>query len=239
LILAKNITLCQARAGEEACFFARKEVEDMSSTRTWEKLFREKPVSHEEWVSLVRERAQRLKPHLDRFTLNELGNVYCINGERLQEDTLTRDNPTVMSKEGHTLKTRGIFGIQPHDSIQTFPGTGFQPWPGGRRVPDGQKKLWGLIRTGSWVVVTITFIGVPGYKDRGREQAMQVTIEETALESLIEKTSVPPREIWDGLGEAVQNWKAHREQLAHVAAHLAEQINIEDRLLNTFLALNP
>ena len=189
-------------------------------------------LSQEEWVKALETRCWLVKPYLNEFTLDKLGNVKALHSEGFPREINTW-GPAVVSypQNEFDLGTQGIFGIQPWQDIEYFPGTGFQ---GELHRPalDGVVQLWGLTRKAEWLHIEVRFRGVEGYKRRGAEQATQVMISSSRIDEILEKTKTPAEQIWRQLGRFItskqETFEArYRRVLIDTAAIAAEELALE------------
>ena len=71
------------------------------------------------WLALIEERRLSMKPHLNSVTLEELGQIRCLNDEGSSNSRHAEgDGAEITGEEGLSSRTQGIFGIQPSDAIQ-------------------------------------------------------------------------------------------------------------------------
>ncbi len=191
---------------------------------------RKNEIGEEEWIKLIEARRNFIKPHLDRFTLLELGKTKCLrkNYSGFDRDLCTElafDNPEIISDDGElSLKTQGIFNCQSWDNIK-------YDYPPSHRFPGGTMQIWGLARSGDWIIAKIAFTGKAGYKHRVLETAETAEIEKTDLATIISRTGEKPIDIWRTLGNAAEEWKKKSKILYKHALKIYETFEIEDRLL--------
>jgi len=205
----------------------RKE-EGMPSTKRLEVFVRKNQLADEEWFGLIEARRELVKPHLDSFTLPELGALECMRSELSFTHMLRWDVSTSTGDERFSLKTQGIFRMQPWSAVERIPNSGYRPPPGGVNCPDGTMRVWGLTRSGLLVLVTIGFVGENGYKDRGYERARTVEIIEADLSTIAAKTKEKPQRMWEELGKAIKSFAEHRKSLYNQALNLARMVEIEE-----------
>ncbi len=200
-------------------------------TTGMEILGRKQSISEEEWVALIEARRDLIKPHLDKFTLTELRNIQCLRSEVSFSHAVRNDSPKVSGDEEFSLNTQGIFD-NPRSAEIRIPNSGFRPGPHGLATPNGKLQIWGLARSGQWVLVTVNFVGEAGYKDRGYERATEVLIVSTTIETIINQTKENPLEIWKTLGQAIKNFAEHRLALYEATEALAQKIEIEETMMS-------
>ncbi len=205
----------------------RKE-EGMPSTKGLEVFVRRSQLTDEEWFGLIESRRELIKPHLDLFTLPELGALECMRSESSSTHKLRLDVSITTGDEQFSLKTQGIFRIQPWSAIERIPNSDYRPSPGGVNYPDRTMRVWGLTRSGMWVLVTIGFVDEDGYKGRGYERAMTIEIVKADLPTIAAKTKEKPQQMWKELGKAIKSFMEHRESLYNQALNLARMVEIEE-----------
>ena len=196
-----------------------------------EMFVRRKQLTDEEWFSLIENRRELIKPHLDSFTLAELGSLKCLRSAHFSHE-LRLDAPALTGDKQFSLKTEGIFNAQTWSAVEKIPNSGYQPPPGGVNVRDGTMQVWGLTRSGFWILVAINFVGESGYKERGYERAKTVNITEADLPTIVAKTKEKPQQIWEDLGKTIKSWAEHRESLYNQALGFARMIEIEERIFS-------
>jgi len=200
----------------------------MPSTKGLEMLVRKNELAYEEWFGLIETRRELIKPHLGSFTLPELGVLECMRSQISFTHMLRLDISTTTGDERFSLKTQGIFRMQPWSAVDRIPNSGYHAPPGYVKCLDGIMQVWGLTRSGLWVLVTISFVGEDGYKGRGYERAKTVKIIETDLPTIAAKTKEEPRQIWEELGKAVKVFAEHRKLLYSQALNVARMVEVEE-----------
>ena len=203
----------------------------MPSTQGLEMLVRKRSLSKNDWFALVEARRSLIKPHLNTFTLPELGSLECLERESFKHD-LYVDAPKVIGDKRFSLKMQGIFYSQPWSAIERDVKSGYRPGPGGVSVPNGIMQIWGLARSGSWILAEVKFVGSAGYKGRGYERAVSVSVTEMDLPTIISKAKVEPEEVWRGLGKAIEEWFDFRENLRNQAFNILRMVQIEELALS-------
>lgn len=204
----------------------------MPSTKGLEVLVRKDRLTGEEWIGLVEARRELIKPHLDSFTFPELGALECLRSEVNFEHAIQSDGPAVTGDERFSLKTQGIFRVQSWSAMERIPKSGYIAPPGGISCPDGTMRVWGLTRSGLWVLASIGFAGGYGYKGRGYERATTVDIAEADLSTIIAETKEDPQEIWKELGDVIKRLAERRKALYDQAVNLARMVMIEELALS-------
>lgn len=182
------------------------------------------------WYRLIQARRALIKPHLDKFTLPELGSLECLRSEVGFTHHLAMDTPTVAGDKRFSLKTQGIFDRAIH-ADQRIPNSGYQAESGYVSCPDGIMYVWGLTRSSDWLLIKVEFKGEPGYKNRGYERAQTVTIYEETLEAIMAVIKVEPISMWRMLGNKIKEWTEFRERLYHQALDISRIVETEELLL--------
>lgn len=191
----------------------------MPSTQGLAVLVRGTKLGWEDWLNLVKARHNMIKPRLDRFTLPELGDLECLQ-RYVWDHSLREDGPKFPGKEGFSLKTQGVFSVQPYEAEELSPGR--------MLGAKGIKRIWGLLRSGEWVVGKLEYVLEAGHKGQGYERAKVLTIKKTSLEQLIEETKEKPEVIWRKLGLTIKEWEESRKRLYEEALALARIVESEE-----------
>jgi len=198
----------------------------MPSTEGLKLLIRREKLTDKNWISLIVARHALIRSHLKSVTLPELGELKCLKTESFTHP-LKEGGPTVNGYGRFSLETQGIFH-KSWDSIERIKNSGHRPPPGGVHVPDGTMRIWGLTRSGEWIVATVHYVGLEGYKARGFEQATHVEIQEIDVGSLIAVTKEKPQHIWEELGKTIKAWAEWRKILYDDALNLSHMVEIEE-----------
>ncbi len=204
----------------------------MPSTDGLEGFVRKDQLTNEEWLGLIEARRSLIKPHLDTFTLPELGSLQCLRSETSFTHALNLDVSATIGDERFSLKTQGLFYEQPWSAEERIPNSGACRDPGDCPCPDGVKRIWGLTRSGLWVLVTVSFVGEEGYKNRGYEKAYTVEIQEVDLPTIVAITKEKPQKMWLKLGEAIKKWAGFRKGLYDQALGLAQAVEAEELMFS-------
>ena len=200
----------------------------MPSLTALDILVRPEPLNNEQWIDLIEARRRFIKPYLETYTLPELQKLQCVHYEgNLLTELSGRET---VGDDRFSTSTQGIFGIQPWQAQGRIDPSGLQP-TGGEGVPNYTRKVWGLTRANQWVIVTITFNKVRGYKDRGAEKITQVEIIESDLPNIIQVTQTPPLVIWQAMHAIVQTWIRRQEQLHNQLLNMHATMIMENRTL--------
>ncbi|OGZ29780.1 MAG: hypothetical protein A2931_00595 [Candidatus Niyogibacteria bacterium RIFCSPLOWO2_01_FULL_45_48] len=192
-------------------------------------------ITDTEWLVLIEARRKLIKPHLDSFTLPILGSLKCLRNELSFKHEIDCDISVSGGDQRFSLKTQGFFWAQPWSAVERISNSGSCNWPGYVACPDGTMHIWGLTRSGLWVLVTIEFVGESGYKERGYERAKSVKIFEADLRAIIEKTKENPRHMWSHLGAVIKSFAERRKCLYNQALDLARMVEIEELALSIVL----
>lgn len=199
----------------------------MPSTKGLEVFVRKDQFADEEWFGLIEARRELIKPHLDSFTLPELGSLECMWSESRFMHMLRLDVSTSTGDERFSLKTQGIFHVQSWSAVERITNSGYY-LPAGVNYSGGTKRVWGLTRSGLWTLVTIGFVDEVGYKGRGYERARTVEIVEADLPTIATKTKEKPQRMWEELGKVIKDFAEHRKSLYDQALNIARMVEIEE-----------
>lgn len=175
-------------------------------------LLRTDPLGHEEWMQLLESRRLLLKQHLDKFSLERLGEIECLSSES-HYHKINQDHPEVVAEADLDLDTQGIFGRGETTFEQVkVPSAPWSGWGPETETLGGVVNLWGLSRKGEWLVIQVEFKREPGYKNRGNDRAVRVTAKTTTVSELAE-VALSPQYVWDQLGQTVAQWTEQRLRL--------------------------
>jgi len=196
----------------------------MPSTNALGLLVRKKPLSEGEWYELIEHRRQMLLPHLNKFSLAELGQVKwygnSIQGDSLKSLLSGKSDSVVTKLPGtYFLGTRGIF----MPTLEVVGNTSF---------------TWGIAKDGTWLLCEGKFeIGTVGmgYEDGGDRidytLLSKIIIEETDPATIVKLVEISPLCIWNALGSRVREWVLIRDSLYRAAQNLHVQFCIDDAAL--------
>lgn len=192
-----------------------------------ELLLRTAPLGDEEWIQLLESRRLLLKQYLDKFSLKTLGDVGCLSSESHQHE-INWDNPEVVAQDGLGLDTQGIFGRGKtvFDQIK-IPSAPWSGWGPSTETVGGTVDLWGLSRKGEWIVIKVEFKKESGYKGRGYDRAVKVTIRRTTVDELAEVAG-STQLVWDLLGRTVAEWTDQRLRIYLQANELLAVVQAQD-----------
>jgi len=192
-------------------------------------LVRMTKIREEEWLKLIEARRNLIKKDLNSFTLKELGETKCLRKNYDGYDRelcvkLNFDNPEIITNSQElSLRMQGLFHCQSWDKIKYDYPRGFS---------EGTIQIWGLARSGDWIIAEVIFTGTAGYKYRKFETAKTVKIEKVDLATIIAKTGEKPIEIWETLGESVKEWTERCKKLYEHVLKIRKTIETEDEALS-------
>ena len=197
----------------------------MPATETMEMLVRKMPLTEGDWLRLLEARRALLAPYLDIFTLPELGRLKCLIAVEGRPCELGVSRP-VVTPEGYSLQTQGVFGSQPWDQKEETRDekTGL--------VLGGIKRVWGLGRSNRWLIVRIEYVYEPGGHGWRDQRATKVEIRKAELAGVVAETGVNPREIWEELGKIATLWVERQTRLHQMAREVAVRVDFENELLD-------
>ncbi|HEY4509500.1 MAG TPA: hypothetical protein VJC15_00750 [Candidatus Paceibacterota bacterium] len=132
------------------------------------------------------------------------------------------------------METQGIF-YRPSSGVTHTSHSGYRAPPGGVSSPDGSMQIWGLTRSGYWILAEVQFQGLPGYKNRGSQKALSVDIQEANPARIVEKTKCTAQEIWEELGRAAKEWLKDRHRLYAQAGEIVHRVDMEERALSLLI----
>lgn len=201
-----------------------------SSNSALDLLVRQQPLTEKEWIELLERRRRLIKPHLNSFTLTELGRFPCllryIQWVGIREAQHPNCGLTAYGTGGKSLedalKTQGIFGFDTDSDILT---------PDRTPMYNCRRFLWGLSRSGKWMLIEIWFLR-GGSPDLPTDGVYAFKIQTVPVEDLLTIQHLQLRDVWLGLGEAVAQWMKKRQELLDDAEELADQVNLEESLIN-------
>ena len=221
-------------------------------------LARQNPLTENDWLSLLEERRDLLKPHMRNMSLKTLGDLKIVhddinrgagNGRTLRMGALvgkTLDRPpynqylnpeelkNVTGGPRFSLDTRGIFAndeifynghyhwdfIREHD---TLPATG------------QIIRFWGLTRDSDWIKAEcLTEVASPMRKDddEKRVRVKHLTITESNPQEICQFCHVTLRWLWEQLGDTVEAWFKHRQEILAQTNTLVSMIRQEKSLIS-------
>lgn len=185
-----------------------------------ELLLRKTPIGVTEWVTLVEGLRKMIKPHLDKFSLSTVGEFECLTSEG-HRHAIADNGPEVVADGPLGLGTRGIFAIgetsYDTESRRTTLYRDEQVTLG------GTTRVWGLTRNGEWVICVVEFKHEPGYKNRGYDRAIMVTIRKSTPAEVI-RVAGSPKRVWHLLARTVAEWTEARYRLYRQADELLSAV---------------
>ncbi len=177
---------------------------------------RSEPLSRDEWIQLLTEQIEELRPILDQITLPALGQLKCYSGYGVtiwgwvpSTQSLGSGSPTVTGPKELILDTRGFFF----------------PYHSKGKPAD---EVWGLIRTGKLIKAKITTEVVP---DTMYSKVMAVEIDYVTIEELLEGSSYPPSQYFYELAVKTREAAWERQQLWQKVQRVAEGFDHAKELL--------
>lgn len=183
---------------------------------------KEGKLSQEQMIDMLRRVYDKVRPHLDKFTLKPLGDgLACVHKDSMFYSSVGSHNPR--SVGAIPLETQGICYFNDTGCYVGEVGkTRFQP-------------AWGLTRQGDWVTINVE-IGLAEYKPNEvyREYAVAVDISPAfSLERMLEFADVSALAVIRCIEFSVNDWMIKRRQLYEQAAELHEKIGLCQALLMT------
>lgn len=191
-----------------------------TETKGISQLIEKGPVHPVLLCSLIETRRQLIKPHLNTFTLQELGNFRFLQSWLSPIHGLNQDKPSIGSENQMVpvFKTQGVF-FQGCISIK-------------REKPksnDYKKYIAGLSRSGDWLLIEVKITLDP---ECNYEWAREVTVFKPDLETIVfSGLGISYEDIWSELGRTIKDWLSSRKRLYEIASRISKIIEIEDLLL--------
>ena len=209
----------------------------MPSSKGFKMFLRKEKLTEDEWFEMIEARREMIKPHLNSFSLQELGRLKCLDGDNGQHDVLLDINKAVKPND-FSLRTQGVFAapsasreiVKDGPSVSRVLRSDLSPF---FAFPyrKGLLRIWGLTRSNRWILATVSYTEEPGYKGRFYERATEVEIQESNPMEISKSANIEPRFIWQFLGEAIKDFRKRREDLYQQANDLAAIVEIEERAL--------
>lgn len=193
-------------------------------------LARRTHIAEADWYELLELRAESIKDHLRSMTLRTVGDIQFISSEKEPAHDLNHDKPKLSEEGGFTLKTPGIF---PNDRGWSVVSSIEYPERGVNGCGDAIHRFWGLTRNSEWIGIEARVHSERvGEKYRRIERATEVSIRKFASPpELCEFANRTPKQLWERLGGAVNEWVQHRERLLNDAIRLNERFSLEAQLV--------
>lgn len=196
-----------------------------------------------EWLQLIEQRCQQVKPFLRYFQLKTLAEqpVFLDSHETLTlgdhlallaavAHTLSLKLPPLLSRDNPVLREKGIYGQL---NIPT-------------KEPIKDLAFWGLDRNGQWVVVRLGLEFFPKDSSKPRDPFKVQPLKTeyicfitylisspVLLEDMVARTKTNPLNIWLALRDVVYQWYRFREGLFKEAMGLYNAVEFDERLLNS------
>ena len=185
----------------------------------------------EDWLKLIESRLNRIKPHLDNFTLKSLGqHLYVPYAQGLTlSDVFARGVPFDGHKAG-MINEQGLHF--------TSPRSDFVQWK--KEENRIERVLWSFLRRGTYILITLHYNLedlCPGCQKVG--DLSRVIIEETNLkvilshypDSHLQSESIGPAYLWWDIGRRVEEFTSSRRSLYESAKRLQDSFLLEEMLL--------
>lgn len=200
-----------------------------------------------------------LEPHLREMTLKSLGDLKLVHDQKgghasyrplrmgAMVEKSYREPPYRKYREATELKsmegdfqldTRGIF---PDDAVYYNGHFQWKPVFKGRKLSASgcETRFWGLTRNNQWIKIEF----VERYFDQARHaghderserrsEVVKLVVSETTPEEICKFCGITPKWIWQRLGDSVESWLKHRQDLLASPERLAEIIKQEKMLLD-------
>lgn len=187
---------------------------------------RKDKLNQADWQTLIENRRVRINQFTDSVTLRKLGDISFLGGNS-SSHTLRENDPVILGDEELSLDTQGIFSkaISIHTEIKP------------KETRFNRKftyMIWGLTRSGEWIICTIQWKIDYGRNDGGfpYEEATDVAMRKTTLTGILEMI---PKEtaqrISERLYKEVKDWVQNRKDLLRYAENLKGEFDVEETLL--------
>lgn len=162
-----------------------------------------------------------------------LGRVECL---KLEHHYAALDSRSLSSENGVNLDTEGMFRwVTTGYTRYKENGIHLPGYPPNYLLRDGTTYIYGLVRS-EWILVTIEFQAVAGYKNRGAEKATNVSCQESTPQKIVEETGIDPEDIFFFLGSLFYPFAKRRAELAEEASRVARTLEVEDCLMRGSLS---
>ncbi|MFA6493214.1 MAG: hypothetical protein WCV58_03690 [Patescibacteria group bacterium] len=190
-----------------------------------------KQLNVSEWVEVIDRRVKMIKPHLNRFTLQTIGDIE-IPGPSQRDDftwqrrathNINTDQPTVLFGAYSLLSTQGIFFVSKLPDLLLTPE---QPIC----------HAYGLTRQGRWVIIEIKcdFKGeriIKANKQVISFEATKIRVTEINTILLVINSLDTCFNILDNLSKTVNGWLERLEESQQELKNLSEVLYIQDSVL--------
>jgi len=178
------------------------------------------PENRMDFKPLIEARIEMLKPHLNDFTFEKLGDI-GLDGELWpNQRTLHELRPVVYATMSSiatvNLNFQGIYGCE-NPIINTSIGL------------NGKMKIWGFSRSGFWLYGEIHFYKKPIEPCLWKaEYENELFIREVELSELI---PIFVNNIWSTLGNFIKEIHKKQAEKFRITSEMSEVIEFEERLL--------
>lgn len=150
---------------------------------------------------MIEQRRAIIAPHLNRFTLPELKDYLHEHSWRISRRSPNWETPAY---PGFDESTQGIFF-------------------GANYKPDGTCCIWGLTRSGEWLLAEVSFRQF----SPNTEPRPNICVRKSDPDQIMNVAGINPEVIWYGLAEAVGNWVKSRQKLLDEAKKVEQQMDRE------------
>jgi hypothetical protein len=188
-------------------------------------LLRRGGFKRKEWLAILENRRAALNPKLDKMTLPKFGDLACMDEKGNRYHNIADDAPAAA----------GDFTIEDH-GVSYFADDG-QRLYGGEIMATRHIYGYGLSKTGMWVVIDVE-VALVRELNCDREYARCVTITESTLPNMLERSGVQPIHVWLLLLETARGWERKRRILHEDSVKFVREFEILDELMKS-IALQP
>ncbi|HMO78655.1 MAG TPA: hypothetical protein PJ997_00490 [Candidatus Paceibacterota bacterium] len=196
-------------------------------------------LTSEMWIDLLESRRLQITPFLKSFTLPEIGSFRSVRGDG-EIQNLNTDKPKFSGDEsllkyGVNLfnKIQGIFDEQPLECVRVFDSDGvrLRTQINDKKTYTGIKHLWGITRSGEWVLVRINFVLVTLTNGSRLEQALSVDIRHSSPVEILKVLEIKPIKIWMHIGITVDEWVNRRFTQYSEIKRLKKDMEFDSKIL--------
>lgn len=199
-------------------------------TRTIRRMVRRDEFSPTDWLKIIGERIELLKPHLEKMNLKRIGLLKVSSYSHRDQQMLEADvsytevvGPFGLSARAAFPQGEGFYSDQTWSKVEHF----FDP-PGSSPAAGAREKFWVLARSGSLLAVDVLWHSSKKHDERVRVK--RVTIHELPLPELIEHVGIEYKEMWLQLGRMARRWHKEREALLCDSRHLQNIVEAEEEM---------
>lgn len=188
-------------------------------------LGRQQPLSNDNWLTLLEQRRELLRPHLETFRLPKLLHSPVFKG---RGNVLDLTNLKLEIESPFDLQTPGIFGLYVAD--EQLLGT--QHF--GNRDPDREVHFWGLAQNGTWIVGQYDYALHPEQHPSLRKVIFRVVLQRAQTGQVVRCAGCEDfhaRALWLALGEEARRWHEKAEQVSTNARAVVTTIDEEESLV--------